>query len=148
LKQIQTEIEIYSSPSIAWKILTDFSSFHKWNPIIIQIAGEARLGEKLKISLMTSKGTVRTYTPTITVFSENRELRWKGKSFLPGLLNGERIFIFIQISEESIRLLHSELFTGLGSFVAGAKLFKDIENSLQQMNSAFKKRVEETISGA
>ena len=144
MKQIQTEIEIYSSPSTAWKILTDFSSFRKWNPIIIQIAGEARLGEKLKISVNTSKRTVRAYTPTITVFNENHELRWKGKSFLPGLLNGERIFTFIQISEERIRLQHSELFTGLGSFVAGARLFKDIENSLQQMNNAFKKRVEET----
>ena len=139
MKQIQTEIEIYSSPSTAWKILTDFSSFRKWNPIIIQIAGEARLGEKLKISVRTSKGTVRAYTPTITVFNENHELRWKGKSFL----NGERIFTFIQISEERIRLQHSELFTGLGSFVAGARLFKDIENSLQQMNNAFKKRVED-----
>ena len=144
MKQIQTQIEIYSSPSTAWKILTDFSSFPKWNPIITQIAGEARLGEKLKISVKTSKGTVRAYTPTITVFNENHELRWKGKSFLPGLLNGERIFTFIQISEEHIRLQHSELFSGLGSFVAGARLFKDIENSLQQMNNAFKKRVEET----
>ncbi|MGA7542252.1 MAG: SRPBCC domain-containing protein [Nitrososphaeraceae archaeon] len=144
MKQIQTEIEIYSSPATAWKILTDFSSFHKWNPIITQIAGEARLGEKLKICVKTSKGTVRTYTPTITVLNENHELRWKGKSFLPGLLNGERIFTFIQISEERIRLQHSELFTGLGSFVAGARLFKDIETSLQQMNNAFKKRVEET----
>lgn len=143
MREIKTEIEIYSSPVNAWRILTDFSSFHKWNPIIPQIAGEARLGEKLVISVMTTKGTVRTYTPTITRMNENHELRWMGKSFLPGLLNGERIFRLSQISEKRTHLLHSEIFTGLGSYVAGGRLFKDVENSLRQMNNAFKKRVEE-----
>ena len=144
MREIKTEIEIYSSPINAWRILTDFSSFHKWNPIIPQIAGEARLGEKLVISVMTSKGTVRTYTPTITRMNENHELRWMGKSFIPGLLNGERIFRLSQISEKRTHLLHSEIFTGLGSYIAGGRLFKDVENSLRQMNNAFKKRVEET----
>ena len=144
MKEIKTEIEIYSSPIKAWKILTDFTSFHRWNPIITQIAGEARLGEKLVISVMTSKGTVRTYTPTITMMTENHELRWKGKSFIPGLLSGERIFRLSQISENRTLLLHSEIFTGLGSFVAGAGLFKNVEKSLQQMNNAFKIRVEES----
>jgi hypothetical protein len=144
LKEIKTVIEIYSSPVNAWKILTDFSSFSRWNPIITQIDGEARLGERLKIGVMTRKGTVRTYTPSITVMNENHELRWKGKSFLPGLLNGERIFKLSQISEKRTQLVHSEIFTGLGSYFAGARLFKDVEYSLQQMNNAFKKRVEES----
>lgn len=144
MKEIKTEIEIYSSPIKAWKILTDFNSFHRWNPIITQIAGEARLGEKLVISVMTSQGTVRKYTPTITMMTENRELRWKGKSFIPGLLGGERIFRLNRISETHTLLLHSEIFTGLGSYVAGGGLFKDVEKSLQQMNNAFKIRVEST----
>jgi hypothetical protein len=144
LKEIKTEIEIDSSPLKAWKILTDLNSFHTWNPIITQIVGEAHLGEKLIISVKTSKGTVRTYTPTITMMTENHELRWKGKSFIPGLLSGERIFRLSQISENRTLLLHSEIFTGLGSYVAPAGLFKDVEKSLQQMNNAFKTRVEES----
>lgn len=144
MKEIKTEIELYSSPINAWKILTDFNSFRRWNPIITQIAGEARLGKKLVISVMTGKGTVRTYTPTITMMTENHELRWKGKSFIPGLLIGERIFRLDQISENRTLLLHSEIFTGLGSYVAGARLFRDVEKSLQQMNNAFKKKVEES----
>ena len=69
----------------------------------------------------------------------------EGKVFSSWSSNGERIFTFIQISEEHIRLQHSKLFSGLGSFVAGARLFKDIENSLQQMNNAFKKRVKKQL---
>jgi hypothetical protein len=84
LKEIQTEIELHSCVSTAWKILTDFSTFHVWNPVITQIIGEARLGEKLKISVRTNKGKTRIYRPTITKLEENHELRWKGKSFIPG----------------------------------------------------------------
>ena len=142
MKEIRTEIELYSCVSAAWKVLTDFSAFRTWNPVIIQIIGEARLGEKLKISVRTSKGKNRIYRPTITKLEENHELRWKGKSFIPGFLNGERIFIFQEISREHIRLLHSELFSGFGTIIAGRRLIEDVESNLQQMNSAFKKRVE------
>ena len=142
MKEIRTEIELYSCVSAAWKVLTDFSAFRTWNPVIIQIIGEARLGEKLKISVRTSKGKNRIYRPTITKLEENHELRWKGKSFIPGFLNGERIFIFQEISRDHIRLLHSELFSGFGTIIAGRRLIEDVESNLQQMNSAFKKRVE------
>jgi hypothetical protein len=142
LKEIRSEIELHSSVSTAWKILTDFSTFHVWNPVIIQIIGEACLGEKLKISVRTKKGKTRIYRPTITKLEENHELRWKGKSFIPGFLNGERIFIFQQTSRDYIRLLHSELFSGFGTIIAGHRLIEDVESSLQQMNNAFKKRVE------
>lgn len=145
MKEVRTEIELHSCVSAAWKILTDFSSFQIWNPVIIQIIGEARLGEKLKISVRTNKGKNRIYRPTITKLEENHELRWKGKSFIPGFLNGERIFIFQEISRDYIRLLHSELFSGFGTIIAGRRLIEDVESSLQQMNNAFKKRVEHAI---
>jgi hypothetical protein len=145
LKEIRTEIELYSCVSAAWRVLTDFSTFHTWNPVIIQIIGKARLGEKLKISVRTSKGKNRIYRPIITKLEENHELRWKGKSFIPGFLNGERIFIFQEISRDHIRLLHSELFSGFGTIIAGRRLIEDVESNLQQMNSAFKKRVEHGI---
>lgn len=144
MKEIRTEIVIQSSSLTAWKVLTDFARFHEWNPVITRIIGKARMGEKLKINVKTSKGTIRIYRPTIIRLEENHELRWKGKSFLPGFLNGERIFTFDQLSEGRVRLLHSELFSGLGSFIAGDRLFKDVQNSLHQMNDAFKKRVEHT----
>ena len=145
MKEIRTEIELHSCVSAAWKVITDFSTFHTWNPVIIQIIGEARLGEKLKISVRTSKGKTRIYRPTITKLEEDHELRWKGKSFIPGFLNGERIFIFQEISRDHIRLLHSELFSGFGTIIAGGRLMEDVESNLQQMNSAFKKRVEHGI---
>lgn len=48
MKEVRTEIEIESSPLIAWKVLTDFSSYDKWNPVIVRITGLAKLGKDWK----------------------------------------------------------------------------------------------------
>jgi hypothetical protein len=143
LKEIRTEIEISSSSQRAWNILTDFSQYQEWNPIITQIIGEARIGARLKISLKTNEGKIRVYRPTITKFEENHELRWKGKSILPGLLTGERVFRLDETSEHCVRLVHSELFSGIAIVLAGDRLSTEVQNSLVEMNIAFKNRVEQ-----
>jgi hypothetical protein len=143
LKEIRTEIEISSSSRRAWNILTDFSHYQEWNPVITQIIGEARIGDKLKISVKTNKGKTRIYRPTITKCEENLELRWKGRSILPGLLTGERIFRLDEKSKDRVRLLHSELFSGIAIVLAGDRLSSDVQNSLREMNIAFKNRIEQ-----
>ena len=143
MKEIRTEIEISTSSQRAWNILTDFSHYREWNPIITQIIGEAHIGDRLKISLKTNKGRIRIYRPTITKCEENHELRWKGRSILPGLLTGERIFRLDERSDDRVRLTHSELFSGIAIILAGDRLSTDVQNSLLEMNIAFKNRVEQ-----
>jgi hypothetical protein len=143
LKEIRTEIEISSSSQRVWNILTDFSHYQEWNPIITRIIGEARVGDRLKISLKTKKGKIRIYKPTITKCEVNHELRWKGRSILPGLLTGERIFRLDETSENCVHLMHSELFSGIAILLAGDNLSTDVQNSLLEMNIAFKNRVEQ-----
>lgn len=143
MKEIRTEIEISSSSQRAWDILTDFSHYQEWNPTITQIIGEARIGERLKLSLKTNKGKMRIYRPTITRCEVNHELRWKGRSNLPGLLTGERIFRLDETSENRVRLVHSELFSGIAIVLAGDRLSTGVQKSLLGMNIAFKNRVEQ-----
>ncbi|MGI8832384.1 MAG: SRPBCC domain-containing protein, partial [Nitrososphaeraceae archaeon] len=94
-------------------------------------------------SLKTNKGKIRVYRPTITKFEENHELRWKGRSILPGLLTGERVFRLDETSEHRVRLVHSELFSGIAIVLAGDRLSTEVQNSLLEMNIAFKNRVEQ-----
>ena len=143
MKEIRTEIEISTSSQRAWNILTDFSHYREWNPIITQIIGEAHIGDRLKISLKTNKGKIRIYRPTITKCEKNQELRWIGRSILPGLLTGERIFRLDETSENRVRLVHSELFSGIAIILAGDRLSTDVQHSLLEMNIAFKNRVEQ-----
>ena len=142
MKEIRTEIDIKASPEKVWEVLTDFNNFPQWNPFIRQINGDPKVGTKLKIHLQTSSGKSRTYRPTVTKVEPNRELRWSGKSFIPGMFNGERIFS-IELKTNHVRFVHREIFTGLGVALAGDRLDKDMYQSFEKMNDAFKEEVEQ-----
>lgn len=142
MKEIRTEIDIKASPEKVWEVLTDFNNFPQWNPFIRQINGDPKVGTKLKIHLHTSSGKSRTYRPTVTKVEPNRELRWSGKSFIPGMFNGERIFS-IELKTNHVRFVHREIFTGLGVALAGNRLDKDMYQSFEKMNDAFKEEVEQ-----
>jgi len=142
LREIKTEIEINGSAEKVWQVLTDFAHFHEWNPFIREITGSVSEGSKLEINITTPNKKNRTYKPTLTKIVRNHELRWYGKGLVPGLLNGERIFTIEQLDQNHVRLLHRELFTGLGTLLAGDRMVHDIRHSFEEMNKALKKKIE------
>ncbi len=143
LKEIRTAIDVKASPEKAWTILTDFNSFPQWNPFIRQIDGYPRVGAKIKIHLHTSSGKNRTYRPTVTKVEPPHELRWYGKSFIPGMFNGERVFTIEPLKADHVRFVHIEIFTGFVVSLAGDRLDKDMCQSFELMNEAFKEKVEQ-----
>ena len=146
MKEIHTEIDIKASPEKAWQILTDFGNFPQWNPFIRQINGDPKIGTKLEIHLQTSSGKSRVYRPIVTKVVPNHELRWTGKSFVPRMFNGERIFTIELLKTNHVRFIHREIFTGLGAALAGDRLDKDMYQSFEKMNNAFKERVEQAAN--
>ncbi|HJT47587.1 MAG TPA: SRPBCC domain-containing protein [Nitrososphaeraceae archaeon] len=145
MKEIHTQIDIKATAERAWHLLLDFNNYSQWNPFIRQINGAPNVGTKLEIHLQTAGGKKRVYRPTLTKVEPYRELRWYGKSFIPGIFNGERIFT-IEIHEANqnhILFLHREIFTGLAVTLAGDRLDKDMYQSFEKMNRAFKTKLEE-----
>ncbi|MFL6402505.1 MAG: SRPBCC domain-containing protein, partial [Nitrososphaeraceae archaeon] len=62
---------------------------------------------------------------------------------IPGIFNGERIFTIEAGEANHILFLHREIFTGLGVTLAGDRLDKDMYQSFEKMNRAFKTKLEE-----
>ena len=145
MKTLSTDIKIRAKPEKVWDILTKFSDYQKWNPVMTKIIGEASLGKKIEVHIHTIKGKNRIYHPTITKFDINKELRWQGRSFLPGIFEGERIFEIKEISSEEISLIHLEVFRGIGVKLMGNRLDEDLRQSFQAMNIALKARAESTV---
>jgi len=104
LKTIETQIKASSTPEKIWKILINFEEYELWNPFMIKVVGDAKLGSKIMVKIQTVRGKLRTYYPTITRLEINKELRWKGKSFLPGIFDGERIFIIEKSTDNKVSL--------------------------------------------
>ncbi|MFZ0514721.1 MAG: hypothetical protein WAM14_24165 [Candidatus Nitrosopolaris sp.] len=60
---------------------------------------------------------------------------------LPGLLNGERIFTVEELAQNHVLMIHREIFTGLGAFLTGDRMDRDIRHSFEEMNNALKKKL-------
>jgi hypothetical protein len=142
LKEIHTQLNIKTSAERAWNVLIDFNNYSQWNPFIRKINGAPKVGTKLEIHLHTASGKRRIYRPMLTKLEPYHELRWYGKSFLPGIFNGERIFTIEALEVNHIRFLHREIFTGLGVALAGDRLDRDLHQSFEKMNNAFKEKLE------
>jgi hypothetical protein len=142
VKEVRSEIEINSYPESVWKILTDFATYDQWNPFINKIIGLPTEGSKIDIYIETPSGKNRKYSPRITKVEEGRELRWFGKSSLPGFLNAEHIFTIEELQPESVRFIQREVFDGLLPRLFGKGLDRDVMQGFQDMNDALKKRAE------
>lgn len=142
MKIIETSIVIDSTPEKVWGILTKFEEYELWNPFMTKVIGSATLNSKIEVNINTISGKKRTYYPIITRCETNKELRWKGKSFLPGVFDGERIFILENSNDDKILFYHKEIFSGLGVRLVGNKLDESLRESFVTMNEALKVRVE------
>ena len=146
MQEILSEIEIHNFPETVWGILTDFATYEQWNPFINKIVGLAKQGEKLDIYIETPSGKKRRYSPRITKVEEGRELRWFGKSSLPGFLNAEHIFTIEELQPNHVRFIQREVFDGLMTRLFGKGFDKEIRQGFNDMNDALKKRAERITS--
>lgn len=142
MKAIETHIIVDCTPEKIWDILTNFEKYESWNPFMTKVEGDAKLGAKIKVQIRTMRGKQRIYHPIITRFEINKELRWKGKSFLPGIFDGERIFLIDKTGDNKVAFFHKELFSGLGVKLVGNKLDENLGEGFEKMNLALKKRAE------
>lgn len=142
MKEVHSEIEINSYPETVWKILTDFARYDQWNPFINKIIGLPREGDKIDIYIETPSGKKRKYSPKVTKVEEGRELRWFGKSSLPGFLNAEHIFIIEELQPQRVRFIQREVFDGLLAGFFGKGMDSDVKQGFDDMNYALKKHAE------
>ena len=142
MKEVRSEIIIDSYPESVWRILIDFATYDQWNPFIKKIIGLPTEHSKIEIYIETPSGRNRKYSPRITKIEEGRELRWLGKSSLPGFLNAEHIFTIEELQPKRVRFIQREVFDGLLTSVFGKGLDKDIRQGFEDMNYALKKRAE------
>lgn len=142
MKTIETNIVIDSTPEKIWDVLTNFEEYELWNPFMTKVVGNAILGSKIEVNIKTISGKNRSYYPIITKCEINKELRWRGKSFLPGVFDGERVFVLEKSDDDKVSFSHKEIFSGLGVKLVGNKLDENLREGFVRMNEALKVRAE------
>ena len=140
--EIRTETEIEGTPAEVWAALTDFARYPEWNPFIVNLQGEAKVGARLAVTLsLPDSNKEQTFRPRVLACNEAQELRWLGHLWMKGLLDGEHFFRLEPKGTDSTRFVHGEDFNGaLVRFIAPR--MNDIARGFIYMNTALKRRVE------
>jgi hypothetical protein len=144
MKELRSEIEIAASARRVWEILTDFAGFPQWNPFIRRARGNLVEGERLDILMQPSGARGMTFSPTVLNVETDRELRWIGHLFVPGLFDGEHIFTIEPLGTGRVRFTQREIFTGLLVPLLARMLDTDTQRGFEEMNKALKARAEQT----
>lgn len=137
--EIKTVITINASRERIWKILTDYSSYHQWNPFIESITGNVIVGNQIVVKLQGM-----TFKPTVLTLTSNTELKWLGHLWIKGLFDGEHTFKLTDNGNGTTTFEHSERFSGILVKLFTKRLDRDTRNGFEQMNTALKLRAENT----
>jgi len=143
MKEVHSEIEIQASETRVWQLLTDFASFPQWNPFIRWAQGEAKVGTRLEVHIQPSGARGMTFKPTVLKSEPNQELRWLGHLLIPGLFDGEHIFIIETLGANLVRFIQREVFTGLLVPLLTRGLDTDTRRGFEEMNHALKAKAEQ-----
>ena len=143
MKELHSEIEIQASDTRVWQLLTDFSSYPQWNPFIRWAKGETKVGAQLEVHIQPSGASGMTFKPIVLKSEPNRELRWLGHLLLPGLFDGEYIFVIEILEANRVRFIQREIFTGLLVPLLSRGLDTDTRRGFEEMNHALKAQAEQ-----
>lgn len=139
--ELRTEIVIDAPPSQVWRVLTDFPTYHEWNPFISSIAGELGVGARLNLVMSLPESGEWRLKSEIIHCEEGRELRWREHLWLDALFRADHFFALSSVDGASTRVVHGEDLSGLLIKVMGRRLTQ-VTRGLVYMNRALKRRVE------
>ncbi len=140
MKRLETRIDTDASPKEVWAVLMDFDSYPEWNPMIVSLKGEAKVGAKLRNTIALKPGRQMSFKPTVVEYDPGRRFGWKGKLGPGGLFDGLHRFE-VQPSATGATFIHSEEFSGLLPPLLGGVL-RATHKAVIAMNEALVAEVE------
>lgn len=142
-RSIATEIEINSPAAVVWKAMADFARYASWNPFIRSIEGDLNVGKHLKVIARLPCGVPMILRPKILEVEEQRKIKWLGSMVLPGLLDGEHLFMLETLKDNKVRFVQREEYDGLLLSLVWGWLEEQGQRSFEMMNAALKAEAEQ-----
>ncbi len=138
MKEIVTEIQINASPEKVWSVLAAGHDWGSWNPFVVRVEGELKVGARLKNTLVMKGRKPMVIAPKVLVADSAKELRWLGRLGFRGLFDGEHYFL-LKPKDNGTQLVHGEKFSGI---LIGMLNMSDAKESFEALNRGLKAQAE------
>jgi hypothetical protein len=137
---VKTEIAIDAPPARVWEVLTDFSGYRVWNPVIRRAEGRAELDAPLRLWLGGPGGRTLEVRARIEECTPERSLGWRGG--VPHLADVYHFFRLEPLADGGTRFIHGERFDGVASRLVWPLLGPLLRPRYHLSNEAFRTRCE------
>ncbi|PSJ24813.1 SRPBCC domain-containing protein [Streptosporangium nondiastaticum] len=154
MREIATVVDIAATPGHVWRILTNLERYGEWNPFIREASGTVSPGGRLRLRAFPAGRRPVTFRPKVTVAAPAEELRWLGRTLLPGLFTGEHRFVLTDLDGGGTRVVQSERFFGVlvpflrRSIAATAADFEALNQALKKRAGTVPERRAEPAAGS
>lgn len=142
MKEIIATIGIDAPAERVWAVLLDLPSYPDWNPFIVGLSGDAKVGQVLKAHARIPGRREMSFNSRVSGLKENREFLLDS-TYIRGLVYGQHTFKIEPLGPKKTRFSQGVVFSGILVPVVGG-LIRDTQKGLEQMNEAMKKRSEGT----
>jgi hypothetical protein len=145
MRKFIAQVNVGADLATGWSILTDFTRYAEWNPLLRRIKGDCALGASLGLRVAQTLGADRTiFLPAkIRVCKPEAELAWGGG--LGALLDVHHYFRFEPLAD-GFRFIHGEDFGGALLPVLWPLIGSRVrQENYEALNEAFKKRCETAL---
>ncbi len=134
-KTVHTEILIPAAPEKIWEVLSDVQGYSSWNPVLVPISGEFKVGEKIQYRMIQPDGKESEVESRVIEVISNEKLNQFGG--IRGILTFDHTWL-LEPAEGGTKVTQHEEYKGIGV------LFWDpgwVEISYTKANESLKDRV-------
>ncbi|KNB50841.1 SRPBCC domain-containing protein [Streptomyces caatingaensis] len=147
MRETAAWIDIGAPPARVWEVLTDFGHYGDWNPFVREASGSVTVGARLRLRTHPAGRRPRTVRPRVCAVVPGRELGWRGRLLVPGLLDREHRFVLTDLDGGGTRLVQHERFTGVLVPLLRRRILAGT-GDLDTFNQALRKRAEAVCAAA
>jgi hypothetical protein len=139
--RIETSAFIAAPPGEVWRVLTDFSAFPQWNPLVLRAEGEPADGARLRLLIAQPDGSGirRWLSATIDEWRPGEGLAWTGGPW--PIFRGHHWF-GLAAKDGGTVLTHGEDMSGLYPWLRRREIAEHFRPGYEQMNAALVRRLQ------
>jgi len=141
MQTLDAYADIEAPPERVWAVLTDFDSYPQWNPFIVRAKGELIAGRKIEVTLQVPEMRPVTFRPRLLNVTPQREIRWHGVTYVPGLFDGKHGLTIEPLDDGRSRFRTREEVTGVLLPFLG-KVMRRTQHGFELLAAAVKARAE------
>lgn len=136
-----TSVHLPASTALVWEVLMDFESYGQWNPFVVAISGQAKVGQPLRVDLQLDAGKPMRMQPVVVAVEHKRLFEWQGSLGVKGLFDGRHRFALLPHEDGSCILEHSETFSGWLVPLIWPLIARRTKIGFEKMNEALRNRL-------